>query len=152
MAPGPMRLKRALPISEQRSTNECLGWKLTWCALPTRMITFSSLRSRDLTCSVHSRRAFDLQGWHMLEPPLQSPELALQPRSLHFIKSQYLCQYLAWMSSGWPVLLQGYECSSHDRASPQAVRYIRPGSVWCTTPHGKQTSTTHRRFPCSPIC
>src|SRR5580692_12260884 len=50
------------------------------------------------------------------------------------------------MSSGWPVLLRGYECSSHDRPSPRAVRYIRPGSVWCTTPHGKQISTTDRGF------
>src|SRR5580693_1894001 len=56
------------------------------------------------------------------------------------------------MSSGWPVLLRGYECSSHDRPSPQAVRYIRPGSVWCTTPRGKQTGTTHRGFLFSPIC
>src|ERR1700733_9945751 len=56
------------------------------------------------------------------------------------------------MSSGWPVLLQGYECGSHDRPSLQAVRYIRQGSVWCTTPHGKQISTTHRDVHCSSIC
>jgi hypothetical protein len=62
--------------------NEYLGWKLTLVSVPTRTTTFSSLRSRDLTCSAHSRRAFDPQGWNMPEPPPQSPppELALQPR------------------------------------------------------------------------
>jgi hypothetical protein len=38
MAPGPMRLKRALSISEQESTNECLGSEADLVSSPARMI------------------------------------------------------------------------------------------------------------------
>jgi hypothetical protein len=49
-------------------------------------------------------------------------------------------------------ILQSGECRRRDRRALPGVPGTQPGSVWCATPSGKQTSTKRRDVQFSPTC
>jgi hypothetical protein len=55
MAPGPRRLKRALSISEQKSTNECLGSEADLVSSPARIISVNGQEENNLSASFLER-------------------------------------------------------------------------------------------------
>ena len=66
---------------------------------------------------------------------------------------RYLSQFAQALASfGAGEILQGGECRRHDRRAPQGAPGMRPGSVWCATPNGRQTSTKRRDVQFSPTC
>lgn len=55
-------------------------------------------------------------------------------------------------SFGAGELPPGGECRRLDRRAPQVAPGMRPGSVWCATPNGKQISTRRRDVRFFPTC